>query len=304
MPLPLSSSFKLHAILADCSLLLPAESLTGVKAVTLAHRADPGYGEANPDPFPNPNPKQVPLARRAARDELESTRAAIQVFLLTRHARNLLLHMPDDVRSLSRPDGDPLPVGTLLQMPAASQLMPCTLHVHGRAPQACRLILSSTEPSSVAQPPVEPSAPNSTPLADSDAPTSGDDYALAGAKSSSEVGAATRAFLIVVAAAPTSASAGASPEDHVAPAGAGSAQVVLSVPLSALTLAVLNLRLVCRVPRHHMPAGVSAEHPMQLEFDELWRCSAAKTQIEAACTAARSEQQRRLVALLGPSEPK
>ena len=85
-----------------------------------------------------------------------------------------------------------------------------------------------------------------------------------------------------------------------------SAQVVLSIPLSALTLGLLNggTRLVCRVPRHHMPAGVSAEYPMQLEFDELWRCSVAKTQIESACTAARSEQHRRLVDLLGPSELK
>ena len=37
---------------------------------------------------------------------------------------------------------------------------------------------------------------------------------------------------------------------------------------------------------------------MQLEFDELWRCSAAKAQVDAACTAARAEQQRRLVNLL------
>ena len=44
---------------------------------------------------------------------------------------------------------------------------------------------------------------------------------------------------------------------------------------------------------------------MQLEFDELWRCSAAKAQVDAACTAARAEQHRTLVKMLGsgPAPP-
>ena len=79
LPLPLTASFKLSQLLSDCSLLLPAERLAQAKA--------------------------VPLARRAPRDELEATRAAIQIFLLTRHARNLLLHYPEDVRTLGKPAG-------------------------------------------------------------------------------------------------------------------------------------------------------------------------------------------------------
>ena len=42
---------------------------------------------------------------------------------------------------------------------------------------------------------------------------------------------------------------------------------------------------------------------MQLEFDELWRCSAAKSQLEAACTASRAEQHRKLVAMLDTGPP-
>ena len=45
------------------------------------------------------------------------------------------------------------------------------------------------------------------------------------------------------------------------------------------------------------------EHPLQLEFDELWRCSAAKAQLEAACAAARAEQHRRLVTMLRCAPP-
>ena len=73
------------------------------------------------------------------------------------------------------------------------------------------------------------------------------------------------------------------------------------MPLTALAFSVAGggTRLLCRVPRHHAPPGVSPDQPLQLEFDELWRCSAAKSQLEAACTAARAEQHRRLVAMLG-----
>ena len=81
--------------------------------------------------------------------------------------------------------------------------------------------------------------------------------------------------------------------------------VVLSVPLSALALSVGGggTRLLCRVPRHHAPLGVSPDAPLQLEFDELWRCAAAKSQLEAACTAARAEQHRKLVSMLGTAGP-
>ena len=77
-------------------------------------------------------------------------------------------------------------------------------------------------------------------------------------------------------------------------------EVLLALPLTALTLSVPTggTKLVCRVPRHHQPPTVSPEHPIQLEFDDLWRCSAAKAQIEAACTSARAEQHDALVALL------
>ena len=83
------------------------------------------------------------------------------------------------------------------------------------------------------------------------------------------------------------------------------ARVVLSVPLSALALSVSGggTRLLCRVPRHHAPLGVAPDQPLQLEFAEQWRCSAAKSQLEAACTAARAEQHRRLVRMLGPAPP-
>ena len=78
-----------------------------------------------------------------------------------------------------------------------------------------------------------------------------------------------------------------------------------SVPLSALALSVGGggTRLLCRVPRHHAPLGVSPDAPLQLEFDELWRCAAAKSQLEAACTAARAEQHRKLVSMLGTAGP-
>ena len=81
--------------------------------------------------------------------------------------------------------------------------------------------------------------------------------------------------------------------------------VVLSLPLSALALSVggNGTRLICRAPRHHVPPGVSPDQPLQLEFDELWRCSAAKGQVETACTAARAEQHRALVAMLGQAAP-
>ena len=80
----------------------------------------------------------APLARRAPWDELEATRAAIQVFLLVTHARNALLHMPDDIRALSKPmgaSGGALSAGTALRVRLAhAQLVSFTLHLAGKPP--------------------------------------------------------------------------------------------------------------------------------------------------------------------------
>ena len=111
LPLPLGPSFRLNTLLGDCSLILKAEEVAPLKS--------------------------VPLARRAPRDELEATRAAIQVFLLIRHARNVLLRLPDDVRLKTRT----LPADAPIDVPASAQLLPCRLHLPGRPAQGCRLLL-------------------------------------------------------------------------------------------------------------------------------------------------------------------
>ena len=41
---------------------------------------------------------------------------------------------------------------------------------------------------------------------------------------------------------------------------------------------------------------------MQLEFHERWRCSAAKSQLEQGCAAARAAQNARLADALLPDE--
>ncbi|KAL1523906.1 hypothetical protein AB1Y20_018825 [Prymnesium parvum] len=79
-------------------------------------------------------------------------------------------------------------------------------------------------------------------------------------------------------------------------------QVVLVLPLSAMATSVdetTGSRLTITVPRHHAPPGVSAEHPLQIEFGENWRCAAAKLQLEQACLSARAQQHQRLVSMLG-----
>ena len=246
LPLPLGPSFRLNTLLGDCSLILKAEEVAPLKS--------------------------VPLARRAPRDELEATRAAIQVFLLIRHARNVLLRLPDDVRLKTRT----LPADAPIDVPASAQLLPCRLHLPGRPAQGCRLLLY----------PAEATAPT----------VDVSDGGVAAAAGSGEAKmdgiAAARSLLVLLR-----------PQPPPAPDGSASAvaHVVVSVPLTALAFSVAGggTRLLCRVPRHHAPPGVSPDQPLQLEFDELWRCSAAKSQLEAACTAARAEQHRRLVAMLG-----
>ena len=268
--------------MGDCSLLLKAEELSPLKS--------------------------VPLARRGPRDELEATRAAIQVFLLVRHARNVLLRLPDDVRALARPAGSAggaLPPNAALRLPAAAQLLPCKLHMASRM-EACRLLLypadSAAAPSDAAAGTTKAGAPASAGDPPAAAPVdvtdaTDDDVAPA------DGFAAARHLLVLVRPPPALSEAAAAEAAAAEAAAAGektiSAQVVLSVPLSALSISVGGggTRLLCRVPRHHAPPG-GTDAPLALEFDELWRCSAAKSQLEAACTAARAEQHRKLVGML------
>jgi hypothetical protein len=259
LPLPLTASFKLGQLLSDCSLLLPAERLAQAKA--------------------------VPLARRAPRDELEATRAAIQTFLLTRHARNLLLRYPEDLRTLGKPAGwagAAPPIGGRLELPGLTcQLLPCSLLVHMRQPERCQLLVFTTAKDIDGKLVVAPPAPSAASASE------GPKLEAPGGATEAPLSAAhhARNFLLLV---------------RPSPGVALGVEVLLALPLTALTLSVPTggTKLVCRVPRHHQPPTVSPEHPIQLEFDDLWRCSAAKAQIEAACTSARAEQHDALVALL------
>ena len=259
LPLPLTASFKLGQLLSDCSLLLPAERLAQAKA--------------------------VPLARRAPRDELEATRAAIQTFLLTRHARNLLLRYPEDLRTLGKPAGwagAAPPIGGRLELPGLTcQLLPCSLLVHMRQPERCQLLVFTTAKDIDGKLVVAPPAPSAASASE------GPKLEAPGGATEAPLSAAhhARNFLLLV---------------RPSPGVALGVDVLLALPLTALTLSVPTggTKLVCRVPRHHQPPTVSPEHPIQLEFDDLWRCSAAKAQIEAACTSARAEQHDALVALL------
>ena len=285
LPLPLGPSFRLTSLAGDCTLLLPAEALAGVCA--------------------------VPLARRKPRDELEATRACIQVFLLVRHARNTLLHVSEDVRTLARPPTKPLPPDMLIDIPASAPLLPCSLLVNGQQPISCRLLLY---PSSHAPPP-HPSQSAPTAITDPahhgylparDAIDAARSYLILVKRPQSPLHFATAGAAPAVSSAESSAVATLTASGTARPASPSQtthASVVLCIPLSALTLTIATggTRLICRVPRHHVPPFTNAEHPMQLEFDEPWRCSAAKSQVEAVCIASRAEQHKRLLGVLAAS---
>ena len=301
LPLPLSPSFRLSTLIGDCSLLLSAEDVSSLHS--------------------------VPLARRKPRDELEATRALIQVFLLTRHARNILLRYPDDVRALAKPTAS-LHAGTELSLPTSAQLLPCTLHVQSRQPESCRLLLYPADapppaPPPAASPPHAEAAKATDVTDDPDGKAAASDEASGGAATTPQPSgiAAARHLLVLVRPPPpplplpslssseesgggggsgSSVGGGTAGLPPTASAPSSSVQILLSVPLSALSITVApgGTMLLCRVPRHHAPAGLNPEAPLQLEFEEAWRCLAAKSQLEAACAAARAEMMRQLVSML------
>ena len=91
--------------------------------------------------------------------------------------------------------------------------------------------------------------------------------------------------------------------------------IALALPLSAISVSMPSAaaaspyayaaspggptRLNVVVARQYAPPGVSQERPVQVDFGQHWRCSAARAQLEQACAAVRTEQKQRLTTMLG-----
>lgn len=273
LPFPLSGSLRLPKLLCDCSLLLPPATAAAAAAAAAAGRGRP-----------------LPLARRLPRDELERARVSLQVFLLVRHTRNALLHLPDDVRPLVSPTPDELQPGETLDVSPSAQLLPCELRRPAQASQAtisCRLLLPSPPPSTGA----------STPEGGASTPEAGArGYGSEASSSASEqpAGAQRSEYLILVQPLPTAPGAATT---AVMPR----ARVVIALPLSGISFAAVPGGIGGRLSVTRSGPGSSTieQGPLTLDFGEQRRASAARQQLDQAKAVVRSQQKRRLRNLLG-----
>ena len=240
--------------------------------------------------------RPLPLARRAPRDELELTRVQLQVFLLLRHSRNVLLGYRDDVRPESDEgdEGEATPEpGATVRVGRAAQLIPCELQLPGQPRIAsCRLVLRALP---------KPAATS---------PRLGDAPACASPPGSPTCAAASPP------ASPSAAAPASLDWRHLVLVRQPSerAQLALALPLAAVSISMVPATgatvgaspgsagkvLAVAVAKQHAPPGVGAERPIELHFPEPRWCADAKAYTDAACAAVRHEQMRRLVEMLRP----